>query len=497
MSNRIKTKLSPEPVFFGLLQFMQRSAFSRDLVLLLLWLLVWELGRLVEYTEHASVWFPCAGLTFAALLVLGLRAVPVLMIGCLLISFWSIQYYNLPLTTQESFEAGVLFGLAHILPYATGAAVLRWFARQHRRNFPILILAFLLIASLSALLASVLVIAQLVICNMLPLAEVRQTWLPFWIGDMAGVVVIAPLFFALLTLVKPGTLFRLTDASGLQQLRWQTVSSAKLLLNILLLCVVMLLAKLTESPHSAFAIFFLVIPHMWIACTESALFNVISVAISSFLIALLVHLFALMDYVMVYQFAINVIAANTLFGLSLPALIEENVRLRLVAFTDGLTQAATRERLEQQAALELLRHQHSGQPLSLVLCDVDHFKQINDAFGHQVGDQALATVCQIVRQYLRPTDVLARYGGDEFVILLPDTNADLASVIAERILTQLRQVKIAESAHITASFGISQYQPGQDYNTLFAQADKALYQAKQQGRNRIQHYEAGSAFSTT
>ncbi len=360
MSDSVTTQISPPSMIAKSLLLLQRSALSRDLLLLLLWLLVWELGRLVEYTEHASVWFPCAGLTFAALLVLGLRAVPVLMVGCVLISFWSIQHYNLPLTLKESFEAGLLFGLAHILPYAAGAAVLRWFARQHQRNFPMLILAFLLIASLSALLASVLVITQLVICNMLPLAEARQTWLPFWIGDLAGVVVIAPVFFALLTLLKPGTLFRLTDATGLQQLRWKKLSSAKLLLNVALLFVVMLLAKLTQSPNSAFAIFFLVIPHMWIACTESAMFNVMSVAISSFLIALLVHLFALMDFVMVYQFAINVIAANTLYGLSLPALIEENIRLRQVAFTDGLTQSATRERLLQQAELEFQRHLHSA-----------------------------------------------------------------------------------------------------------------------------------------
>jgi diguanylate cyclase (GGDEF)-like protein len=235
---------------------------------------------------------------------------------------------------------------------------------------------------------------------------------------------------------------------------------------------------------------------MWLACTESALVNVIGVAISSTLIVLWVHLFGLMEFVMVYQFAITVIAANTLFGLALPALIEDNIRLRQVAFTDGLTQTATREWLEQQAGLEILRHQHTGLPLSLVLFDVDHFKQINDEYGHQVGDQALATVCQIARQYLRPTDLLARYGGDEFVLLLPDTSADAAGIIAGRILAQLRLVRIAELTNITASFGVSQYLPGEDYSTLFAHADKALYQAKQQGRDQVQLYTDALAHST-
>lgn len=485
-SHDVKPTLPTVALTGKLLQLLQRSELARDLALLLLWLLIWECGRLVEYTAHASVWFPSAGLTFAAMLVLGLRAIPALMVGCVIITFFSVAQYQLPLNFQQSLQAGLLFGLAHILPYGAGAWLLRLLASHHQRHFPKLVLQFLLIAAGSALTASVLVIAQLVLCGMLPASEVNVTWLPFWIGDLAGVVVISPLLFALLTLIKPSALLRLTDVIGLQQLRWTRSVNAKILLNVILVMLVMLLAKLTASANSAFAIFFLLIPHMWLACTESALVNVIGVAISSTLIVLWVHVFGLMDYVMVYQFAITVIAANTLFGLALPALIEDNIRLRQVAFTDSLTQTATREWLEQQAGLEVLRHQHSGLPLSLVLFDVDHFKQINDLYGHQTGDQALATLCQIARQFLRPTDVLARYGGDEFVLLLPDTHAEAAAAIANRILTQLRQVRIAGLTQITASFGVSQYQPGQDYSGLFAQADKALYQAKQQGRDQVQ-----------
>lgn len=484
----VKQNANATVLMSRLLQLLQRSMLARDLALLLLWLFIWLCGLLVEYTAHASVWFPSAGLTFAAMLVLGLRAIPALMVGCVLITFFSVQQYQLPLDFQQSLQAGLLFGLAHILPYAAGAGLLRVLANRGQRHFPKLVLQFLLIAAGSALAASVLVITQLVLCHMLPIGEAQATWLPFWIGDLAGIVVIAPLLFALLTLIKPSALLRLTDVVGLQQLRWTQGVSAKILLNIILLMLVMLLAKWTHSEHSAFAIFFLLIPHMWLACTESALVNVIGVAISSTFIVLWVHLFDLMDFVMVYQFAITVIAANTLFGLALPALIEDNIRLRQVAFTDSLTQTATREWLEQQAALEILRHQHTGLPLSLVLFDVDHFKQINDLYGHQTGDQALATMCNITRQYLRPTDLLARFGGDEFVLLLPDTSADAAAAIANRILVQLRQVRIADLTNISASFGVSQYQSGDNYSSLFAKADKALYQAKQQGRSQVQLY---------
>jgi len=148
--------------------------------------------------------------------------------------------------------------------------------------------------------------------------------------------------------------------------------------------------------------------------------------------------------------------------------------------------------------LEVLRHQHTGLPLALVLFDVDHFKQINDRYGHQTGDQALATMCQIARQFLRPTDLLARFGGDEFVLLLPDTTAEAAAAIAHRILLQLRQVRIADLTDISASFGVSQYQSGDSYSSLFAKADQALYQAKQQGRSQVQLYAGdGNSVSAT
>lgn len=468
-----------------LIQLLQRSALARDLLLLLLWLLVWQCGRLVEYTDHASVWFPSAGLTFAAMLVLGLRAIPALLAACVLITFWSVQWYQLPLTLSETLQAGMLFALAHILPYGFGAWLLRLLASRGQRHFPKLVLQFLLIAAGSALTASVLVIVQLVVCRMLPFSAVNETWLPFWIGDLAGVVVTAPILFALLTRFKPSVLFRLTDVAGLQQLRWTQQVSIKILLNMALVTAVMLLAKLTGSENSAFAIFFLLIPHMWIACTESALVNVMSVAVSSTLIVLWVHAFGLMEFVMVYQFAITVIAANTLFGLSLPALIEDNIRLRQVAFTDSLTQTATRERLEQQAQLELQRHLRSGLPLSMLVFDIDHFKQVNDDFGHQLGDQALLQVCLTARQFLRPADLLARFGGDEFVVLLPETSAQIAASIAKRILSQLQYIRIAEVVSVTASFGVTQWQPGEGYVALFERADQALYQAKQQGRNQV------------
>lgn len=468
-----------------LLQLLRQSWLARNLLVFVLWLLVWDIGWLVEYTHHASVWFPVAGLTFAAFLIMGLSALPALLAGCIFITFYTAEHYNIVLSTPALLYAAVAFAFAHMMPYAFGALLLRAIAQHGRRDITTVIVAFLVIAASCSLLATVLILPTLVVTDMMAQADVAKTWLPFWIGDLAGVLVIAPFFIGLFSAILPGALFRLTDMSGWQQGGVSWSLAAKLLITWLLLALSMLLAAWTGSPNSAFAIFFLVIPHMWIASTESPLWNAVAVALSSFFIAFWVHLLGLMDFVMVYQFAICVIGANTLFGLAIPTLLADNMRLRRVAFTDSLTQVASRDRLEQRAALELIRCQQEQSQLALMVFDIDHFKKINDEFGHHVGDQALQQMCRVVQKNLRPVDTLGRFGGDEFVVLLPQTSSAAAAQIAECVLQELTQVRIADVASLTASFGIASWQADEDYDSLFRRADQALYQAKIAGRNRV------------
>lgn len=479
------TLLSWSAIASWMLQGLRQSWLARNLLVLLLWLLVWEIGWLVEYTHHASVWFPVAGLTFAAFLMMGLSALPALMVGCILITFFTAGHYQITLSTPALFNAGVAFSLAHMMPYALGALLLRAVANHGRRDITSVIVFFLILAASCSLLATALILPTLVVTDMMPQADVAKTWLPFWIGDMAGVSVMAPLFVGLFASLLPGSLFRLTDMVGGAHRGFSGWLLGKLLVTWLLLAACMLLAAWTESPNSAFAIFFLVIPHMWIASSESPLWNAVAVALSSFFIAFWVHLLGLMDFVMVYQFAICVIGANTLFSLAIPTLLADNLQLRRVAFTDSLTQVASRERLEQRAALELVRCQQQHGKLVLMVFDIDHFKQINDEFGHHVGDQALQQICRLMQQNLRPSDTLGRFGGDEFVALLPETSNATAAAIAERVLHELQQVRIADVATLTASFGIASWQINEDYDSLFRRADQALYQAKVQGRNRV------------
>ena len=460
------------------------STLWRNVAMLLLWVLVWQLGRLVEYTAHASVWFPVAGLTFAVLLTGGLRAVPALFGGCVLMTIWVGRHYGLALSDQELAYAGVLFAIAHIGSYALGARCLRFIVERSSSALPELVVSFLLIAALSSLLATATGIWALVATRMMPLADVSAAWLPWWIGDMAGVIVLAPFFTATLSSLLPGGLARLSASISLDHQQATPRFKWKLLLTLVLLCGSMWLAHATRSPNSAFAIFFLVIPYMWIACTESAFVNVVGVAMGSFTIALLVHALALIEFVMVYQFAINVIAANTLFALALPTLIADNIKLRRVADTDALTQAASRSCLEQRAALDMVRCCQQQQPLALIVFDIDRFKQINDSFGHVIGDQALKHVCLIAQQALRPSDMLGRFGGDEFVALLPGNDLHAALAIAERIRAHVQESELEGAQALTASFGIAQMHEGDTYAALFERADQALYKAKQDGRNR-------------
>jgi diguanylate cyclase (GGDEF)-like protein len=175
-------------------------------------------------------------------------------------------------------------------------------------------------------------------------------------------------------------------------------------------------------------------------------------------------------------------------------------RVKLIAFlenlsiTDALTGIANRRHFEWRLSEEIERARRYKYPLSTLMLDLDHFKQVNDNYGHQIGDIVLQQVAQRLRRILRRTDFLARYGGEEFIVLAPQTPADRALILAER----LRQV-IAESPipvadnlqiHITISIGVAVFpNHAQNENELVRAADAALYKAKQMGRNRVCMFE--------
>ncbi|PRN05846.1 diguanylate cyclase [Pseudomonas sp. LLC-1] len=162
--------------------------------------------------------------------------------------------------------------------------------------------------------------------------------------------------------------------------------------------------------------------------------------------------------------------------------LDEN---RELAERDALTRIANRYRLEKALQLECERAQRFRQPLSLIAMDLDDFKPINDRYGHARGDAALVRVVDSLRTCLRELDLLARWGGDEFVIVLPQSTLGEALDVAGRLRQVMAQLEPVGECRLTMSYGVVQWQEGEDQHALLARADKALYRAKGAGKNAI------------
>jgi len=164
------------------------------------------------------------------------------------------------------------------------------------------------------------------------------------------------------------------------------------------------------------------------------------------------------------------------------------------AFTDYLTRLKTRGFFEQQLELEIKRSERKHAHFALLMIDIDHFKQLNDTYGHDVGDQVLRDVAALLTKDMREVDTVARFGGEEFVIVLPETSGPGARLVAERLLRSIEQTRFIAGSpqaieRLTVSIGISIYGQNAQYRSaLIETADTALYAAKAAGRNRVVLY---------
>ena len=180
----------------------------------------------------------------------------------------------------------------------------------------------------------------------------------------------------------------------------------------------------------------------------------------------------------------------------------ENARLHRIveqqALVDGLTGVANRRRCGEALSAEVARAERHGTPLAIVLADLDDFKNVNDAHGHAAGDSVLCEFASVLHETLRESDLAGRWGGEEFLLLLPGTDATGAAQLADRVRMAFSEQTLlngngAELA-VTCSFGVAQHRPGEDEEDLFAAADRALYSAKWQGKNRVATSEPVRAF---
>ncbi len=176
---------------------------------------------------------------------------------------------------------------------------------------------------------------------------------------------------------------------------------------------------------------------------------------------------------------------------NLASLAIERARLHAktaaMAEVDGLTGVSNRRQYEVVLARTLELCRHSGQPLSIVVFDLDYFKQTNDEHGHLVGDQVLKDVARLIVENVRKSDHVARYGGEEFVVLLEATDTDTAGKVAEKLCQLVKITSLADGLirGLTLSAGVATTRGGASAEELFERADRALYQAKDQGRDRV------------
>jgi diguanylate cyclase (GGDEF)-like protein len=166
--------------------------------------------------------------------------------------------------------------------------------------------------------------------------------------------------------------------------------------------------------------------------------------------------------------------------------------IHLLATTDSLTGIANRREFARILESEVERARRYGAPLSLAMYDIDYFKRVNDTFGHDVGDHVLQSLTVLVKKTVRITDVVARWGGEEFMLLMPQSDMNAAKRAAEKLRQMIARHRFDEAGGIAVSFGVTQYVPQDDPNSLLKRVDDALYLAKERGRNRVETLAAGT-----
>lgn len=185
----------------------------------------------------------------------------------------------------------------------------------------------------------------------------------------------------------------------------------------------------------------------------------------------------------------GIMAAYGLFAIT-GYLEETQQRLKAEAVLDPLTGQLNRRGLTEAVNSSLAYLQRHQQPAALLMLDLDHFKRVNDQFGHDGGDLVLVQTALAIKTMLRQSDVLARFGGEEFLVFLPAANRDMAAATAQRLLDGIRQLEwpasMPEDYQLTISIGVSVFGPDYDFGRQLRLADQALYRAKQNGRDRIE-----------
>ena len=167
--------------------------------------------------------------------------------------------------------------------------------------------------------------------------------------------------------------------------------------------------------------------------------------------------------------------------------LEKKIKeVEYLSVTDTLTEIPNRRKLEFEIVKEIARSSRYGHDLTFVIFDIDNFKIINDKYGHSIGDNVLHKLALLVKEQLRITDFIARWGGEEFALILPETSLNQGVEVSQKLRKHIFQIEFEKDLFISCSFGVAQFTKDESKIDLFKRADKALYKAKELGRNRVE-----------
>lgn len=458
------------------------------------WLLAFESARLLEYAPHASLWFPPVAVTFAGFLVFGWRALPGLVMGCVLGTLATDLNYELHLAAWQQLANGLGYALVHCLAYGSVAALMR---RELVQGAPVTMprtITLFLFGGLGA--ATVSAIGGTIVIwlgGMIPTPDTRLIIVPWLIGDYAALLGLGPLVaVALRAIALRMRIDSLDEVPAINVLaagdeRWRRYLGKLAGLLALTALVMLAMAAMPDYPPIQFLLFFALLLQLWIVHTEAPSDSLLALAAFALLIVALTVVLQLGGFAFTLQFAVIAVGASTYFGMALPMLYADNARLRQLLTHDPLTGALSRRFFEELAADQLAQARALGRPAAMLMMDVDHLKAVNDSQGHIAGDALLVDFVGACRRELGAGGLVGRIGGDEFAALLVDTDDAAALSLAARIMAAFAATTPAEGAVAPRGVSIGVASLGSDcadYPGLLARADAALYTAKRGGRNR-------------
>ncbi len=441
---------------------------------------------------YATAIWPPAGIALAALLAFGDRLWPGIWLGAALAN----------LTVSSSPFVALVIAGGNTLEALCGAALVRRYIADappffDRARNVVLFVAF---AAVCSAVAATIGTGALLLDGTVAGENFLDNWGTWWHGDATGIIIVAPLLLA----------WRLRRA-----IAWSRAKVLELAgLVASLLAIATLVFGQEHSPLAPSPLTFLILPFIvWAAFRFSK--REVTSAIAAVCAIAVWHTiagrgpFALDPLNLSLILLLAFISTMVVTGLILSAAVAEREgtleRLEQVlreareqARTDPLTRLANRRSLEEFLQRAWARARRGAGPLAIVMIDLDHFKSVNDGFGHEAGDRVLAGVARLLEAHVRAGDMACRLGGEEFALVLPDATLDVAQRRATALRAAIRGLELRHRGRslggITASFGIALF-PGHasDPGALLLAADRALYEAKAAGRDRVAVYAASRA----